>query len=195
MWSRSAAAEESADRRGASAGRAGRPSQPAAIFAVRGTRPSRATLPASPAPRIKHSKCHQPERGDMSSKREKRLARAARKAARASPPELPGYIHPPTDIPRTTAVPCDPKALAPYRSYGVPDFVERGYYQDRPFTCADCAKPQVWWAARQKWWFEVAKGYPYSTARRCAPCRDRRRTERDAQRAASLAGRKRSAAP
>lgn len=73
----------------------------------------------------------------------------------------------------------DPSKLAPDNSYGVPDFVARGYYRDVLFRCADCGAPGVWSAERQKWWYEVAGGYVWSTARRCAACRARKREQRD----------------
>lgn len=76
------------------------------------------------------------------------------------------------------AVLCDPNLLAPYSSYGAPSFVIRGYYIDIPFQCVDCQKQEVWSAARQKWWYEVAKGYVYSYAKRCHACR---KIERDRQ--------------
>lgn len=69
-------------------------------------------------------------------------------------------------------------ALAPYNSYGVPTFVARGYYQDLPFTCAQCRTPQVWRAWQQKWWYEVAKGFVDSTAKLCRPCRRREQARR-----------------
>jgi Probable zinc-ribbon domain len=62
-------------------------------------------------------------------------------------------------------------ALAPYNSYGDPEFVRAGHYSDRPFRCRDCGKDEVWTARQQKWWYEVAKGYVYSTAVRCRACR------------------------
>lgn len=34
------------------------------------------------------------------------------------------------------AVPVDYTVLAPNNSYGVPEFAGRGYYLDKPFTCA-----------------------------------------------------------
>jgi hypothetical protein len=79
-------------------------------------------------------------------------------------------------------------ALAPYNSYGEPDFVRRGFYQDRPFTCAQCNTPQVWKAWQQKWWYEVAKGYVDSTAKLCRPCRRREQARRTAARRVHLVG-------
>lgn len=66
-------------------------------------------------------------------------------------------------------------ALAPYNSYGPPDFIARGYYEDVPFTCVDCGEAQLWTATQQKWWYEVAKGQVYSIAKRCRACRRKRR--------------------
>jgi hypothetical protein len=71
-------------------------------------------------------------------------------------------------------------ALRPYNSYGAPQFVHRGYYVDTTFRCEDCGKQEVWTATQQKWWYEIAKGYAYSTANRCRTCRRKeqaRRTE------------------
>lgn len=73
-------------------------------------------------------------------------------------------------------------ALAPHNSYGQPEYVERGYYIDIPFACRVCGIPQTWTAAQQKWWYEVAKGYVYSTATRCRPCRQGERARREAAR-------------
>ncbi|WLD14561.1 zinc-ribbon domain containing protein [Planctellipticum variicoloris] len=56
--------------------------------------------------------------------------------------------------------------------------VERGYYLDQPFTCVDCGKDEVWTATQQKWWYEVAKGDVFTTARRCRICRRRDRERR-----------------
>lgn len=49
------------------------------------------------------------------------------------------------------------------------------WYVDRGFTCCDCGRKQIWTAAQQKWWYEVAKGSPDSKAIRCRPCRQARR--------------------
>ena len=44
-------------------------------------------------------------------------------------------------------------------------------YVDYAFICRDCSAPEVWTAAQQKWWFEVAHG-PFGTrAVRCRACR------------------------
>ena len=57
-----------------------------------------------------------------------------------------------------------------HNSYGAPDFA-RGSTMWTPFRCRDCRKDEVWTACQQKWWYEVAKGYVYSTAVRCRACR------------------------
>jgi hypothetical protein len=69
----------------------------------------------------------------------------------------------------------DPVRLRPTNSYGIPDFVERGFYVDRPFRCKDCGRAEVWTASQQKWWYEIAKGDVWTMARRCRPCRRRER--------------------
>lgn len=76
-----------------------------------------------------------------------------------------------------SVAPCNASLLAPYNSYGVPAFVERGYYQDTPFACAHCHVDQVWRATQQKWWYEVAKGHVETRAKLCRACRqiERRR--------------------
>lgn len=76
------------------------------------------------------------------------------------------------------AVRVDRAQLAPANSYGAPDFVTRGYYVDTPFRCVDCGTDEVWTAAQQQWWYEVAKGFIYSHAKRCRPCRQVRRVRR-----------------
>lgn len=74
-----------------------------------------------------------------------------------------------------------PHNLRPTKSHGAPDFVARGYYVDRPFTCKDCSAQEVWRATQQKWWYETAKGDVWTTATRCQPCR---RKEQDRKRQA-----------
>ena len=68
-------------------------------------------------------------------------------------------------------IPVNRAALAPFNSYGVPDFVTRGFYQDEAFTCRQCGSENIWLAKQQHWWFEIAKGYVYSTAILCRACR------------------------
>lgn len=61
------------------------------------------------------------------------------------------------------------------RSWGLPGFAQRGYYQDAPFHCKDCGAEQVWTARQQKWWYEVAGGDYDSRAVRCKACRIKER--------------------
>ena len=69
-------------------------------------------------------------------------------------------------------------------SYGV-----LAYYSDLRFTCVDCGAKQTWTAKQQQWWYETAKGYIDSTAKRCRSCRAKRREERAENRRRSLSGR------
>jgi hypothetical protein len=55
-----------------------------------------------------------------------------------------------------------------------------GYYENRPFLCKDCGKPEVWTAWQQKWWYEKMNGAPDSVAVRCHACRIEKR-ERKAE--------------
>lgn len=82
----------------------------------------------------------------------------------------------------------DRDALAPNRSYGVPKFVERGYYEDMPFVCKDCGVIQVWRNTQQKWWYEVMKGDIWTIAVRCRPCRTQERDRKATARQIHLAG-------
>lgn len=79
-------------------------------------------------------------------------------------------------------------ALRPTNSYDTPDFVARGYYLDRPFTCKDCGKRETWTASQQKWWYETAKGDVWKVAIRCRPCRRRERERKAAARKVHLEG-------
>jgi hypothetical protein len=79
-------------------------------------------------------------------------------------------------------------ALAPNNSYGAPGFVHRGYYVDVPFRCKDCGKDEIWTATQQKWWYEVAKGFIYSTAIRCRTCRRKVQAHRAESRRTHLEG-------
>lgn len=78
--------------------------------------------------------------------------------------------------------------LRPDNSYSLPDYVTRGYYLDRPFTCKDCGKPEVWSATQQKWWYETAKGGVWTMATRCRACRRRERERRNEARRVHLQG-------
>ena len=93
----------------------------------------------------------------------------------------------PTPRPLGTA-PVNEDLLAPYKSYGAPGYVMRGYYQDVPFRCQGCGKEETWTAAQQKWWYEVAKGYVYSTAKLCRPCRKKAQARRAEARRVHLEG-------
>ena len=106
----------------------------------------------------------------------KRQARAAKRTAK------------PTAVRPAGSVAVNRDALAPHNSYGDPDFVTRGYYADQRFECVDCGKAEVWTAGQQKWWYEVAKGDVFTTARRCRVCRRRERARRSEARRGHLEG-------
>ncbi len=74
--------------------------------------------------------------------------------------------------------PVTPALLRRNNSYGIPEFVQRGYYQDRPFRCKDCGIEEVWTAAQQRWWYEVAQGEVWTVAVRCRACRQRERARK-----------------
>jgi len=46
------------------------------------------------------------------------------------------------------------------------------YYYDIEFECRDCGVTEIWNADQQKWWYEEAGGYFFSTAVRCRKCRE-----------------------
>ena len=85
-------------------------------------------------------------------------------------------------------VPVNPTALRLYNSYGAPLFVTRGFYVDQPFSCQDCRKEEIWTAAQQKWWYEIAKGEVWSGAIHCRACRRRERERKAGARRVHLEG-------
>lgn len=52
------------------------------------------------------------------------------------------------------------------------------FYEDRPFTCKDCGKQEVWSAHQQKWWYEQMGGNVETTAVRCRECRAKERARK-----------------
>ena len=74
----------------------------------------------------------------------------------------------------------NPALLDRNNSYGVPEFVQRGYYLDRPFRCKDCGVNEIWTDTQQKWWYEIAHGDLWTVAVRCRACR-RKEGERKAK--------------
>jgi Probable zinc-ribbon domain len=82
----------------------------------------------------------------------------------------------------------DRTALAQNNSYGEPEFMKLGYYLDKPFTCAACKSQEVWTAAQQKWWYEVAKGSLFATAKFCRTCRNQEKNRRAEARRIHLEG-------
>jgi hypothetical protein len=116
-------------------------------------------------------------RAELKTKRKQRKAKQQSLTTRSQP----------TPRPLGTA-PVNEDSLAPYKSYGAPVYVMRGYYQDVAFRCQGCGKEETWTAAQQKWWYEVAKGYVYSTAKLCRPCRKKAQAQRAEARRVHLEG-------
>jgi hypothetical protein len=86
------------------------------------------------------------------------------------------------------AVNCNPGLLVPNNSYGTPEFVQRGFYIDVPFTCVSCGKEEVWTPSQQKWWYEVARGDTRTSANRCRNCRRKERERKNEARRIHLKG-------
>lgn len=117
-----------------------------------------------------------------------RRRRAAKRALDLAPPQ---------------AVPARPGAgrvavcverLAPDNSYDLPAYARRGWYEDVAFRCKDCGADCLWTAERQRWWYEVAKGGIFTSARRCAACRAAERRRVACARRAQIEGKLRKAA-
>ena len=125
----------------------------------------------------------------VKSNKQRRAEILARRRKRAEKARVVRRHDPREPVPAEEATaPCNPKLLAPYNSYGVPDFVDRGYYVDSAFDCATCGKPELWRAAQQKWWYEVAKGHVESRAKLCRQCRRLERERRAEARRIHLEG-------
>jgi hypothetical protein len=120
-----------------------------------------------------------PMKSNKQRRQEIKAQRAARQARHANAR--------PVDHPVGVVV-VTPARLRPTNSYGVPDFVQRGYYQDRPFRCKDCGKAEVWTAAQQQWWYEEAQGDVWTTAGRCRTCRQHERVRKVEARRVHLVG-------
>jgi predicted RNA-binding Zn-ribbon protein involved in translation (DUF1610 family) len=72
-----------------------------------------------------------------------------------------------------SAATADSAKLQHINTYGkLPEF-----YLDKPFTCRDCGKEEIWRAADQKWYYEEAKGHVVATAVRCHDCRKARQAK------------------
>jgi hypothetical protein len=115
-------------------------------------------------------------------KAEIKAARLKRSAGLQDLPErLAAYLS-------ANVVACNPAQLAPSNSYGAPEFVHRGYYVDTAFRCKECGAEGIWTAARQKWWYEVAKGNVETRAVRCKACRAHERARKAIARQIHQAG-------
>jgi hypothetical protein len=86
------------------------------------------------------------------------------------------------------AVQVNPVNLQPDNSYGVPEFVKRGFYVDMPFCCKHCGMPQIWTAQQQRWWYEGVKGNVWQIAVLCRPCRIKERERKTLARKTYIEG-------
>ncbi len=127
---------------------------------------------------MKSSKSNKQKRQEL---KEARRSRAEKQAKRIK-------AHRAKTLPAGT-IPVDHSQLAPNNSYSIPP----DFYVDRPFTCRDCGKEEIWTAEQQKWWCEVAKGSIWSTAIRCRPCRKIERDRKAEARRIHLEGVRRKA--
>ena len=94
------------------------------------------------------------------------------------------------------AVAVDPAKLAPgHSAWSTPDFVQRGWYEPRPFVCAGCGSNEVWTGRQQKWWYEIAGGDRFSGPKLCRPCRAKERARKAQARRVHLEGLKNKTAP
>jgi hypothetical protein len=116
-----------------------------------------------------------PKKSSKQRAAELKLRKTARTEKRAKRLREDVYAFRISTLPERGSAPVSPEFLASDNSYDTPEFARRGYYLDQPFVCIDCAKQETWTATQQKWWFEVAKGGVWTTARRCRPCRRRER--------------------
>jgi hypothetical protein len=121
----------------------------------------------------------------MKSGKQRRAEIVAKRKQRAAKRQPQGKLPEPTPY---RMIPVNEALLAPNNSYGVPDFVKRGYYVDLAFRCVDCGTEEIWTGTQQKWWYEVAKGFASSTAIRCRSCRRKERERRDEARRIHLEG-------
>lgn len=81
----------------------------------------------------------------------------------------------------TGAIRANVDKQAPNNSYDTVFF-----YIDLDFECVDCGSKETWTAEQQQWYYEEAKGPTYAHAKRCQPCRYRRKKEQDENRARSI---------
>ncbi len=90
----------------------------------------------------------------------------------------------PNSEPPPGAVIADQQELAHNNTYGrLPRF-----YVDKAVVCRQCGAEEVWPAARQKWWYEVAKGNINTDAVLCRSCREKENARKEEARRVHLAG-------
>jgi hypothetical protein len=80
--------------------------------------------------------------------------------------------------PPPDAVLVNPDRLKPFNSYGAPEWLTRGYYEDIEFRCRDCHEEHTWTAQAQKWYFEMVRGVVWGQASRCRECSKKEQARR-----------------
>jgi len=106
--------------------------------------------------------------GPMARKRDTGRNPSARDLAQA---KRVAALHPDVLKTHPSAVRADASCLDHINTYGaLPE-----YYVDRPFTCRECGKEEIWRASDQKWYYEAAKGHIDATAVLCHACRKKRK--------------------
>lgn len=125
------------------------------------------------------------KREEIKSERTKKKVRRINRAKRE---QLEARLRYMSDSVAAGAVPVNASLLRTDGSYSVPEFLTRGTYVDQPFTCVDCGAEQIWTATQQKWWYEIAKGDRFATAKRCRACRRRERERKSEARSVHLDG-------
>ncbi len=85
---------------------------------------------------------------------------------------------------KNRTVPVDKSKLNLGNSYATPP----DFYKDKEFVCIDCGSNEIWTAEQQKWWYEDAGGYFFSTAIRCRSCRKKEKERKSIARETHLSG-------
>lgn len=117
-----------------------------------------------------------------------RTEKKVRRIKRTKREQLEGRLRYISDSVAAGTAPVNAALLRPRTSYSDPEFLTRGTYLDKAFTCIDCGAEQVWTATQQKWWYEIAKGDRFTTATRCRACRRRERERKTEARRVHLDG-------
>jgi hypothetical protein len=122
----------------------------------------------------------------MSDKRKKRKFAEKRERRRRKRLAEEGRLVYGVEVP-IGAVAADRSQQVPINSYSGPP----AFYTDIEFTCRYCGRQEVWAAAQQKWYYEVAKGSLFGRPVRCRECRRKLQEQKQLQRQQVEASKKR----